>query len=77
VATKKTGVSSEPDDKGWATDGYELQAPPDPSASLGDSDILRGDGRDQDPIDRAKGRKGFQFGEREPLESDFPTHRKQ
>jgi hypothetical protein len=56
-----------PDSKGWAEDGFTTVEPPDPSASQGDSDILRGDGRSQDPIKRMDDRDAFQLGERKPL----------
>lgn len=59
--------SSQPDDKGWANDGYTLQDPPDPSASQGDSDILRGNGRSQDPIERKGDIKDFERGKIKPL----------
>jgi hypothetical protein len=71
VATNKP--STAPDNEGWAKDGFTTVDPPDPSASQGDSDILRGDGRDQDPIKRMKDRDDFQLGKRTPLISKFPT----
>jgi hypothetical protein len=65
-------ASQQPDSRSWDKDGYTLQTPTDPSASQGDADILRGDDRSQDPIDRMSDADDFQLGKRKMVKGETP-----
>lgn len=67
-------MASKPDrspGKNWETEGFTTVEPADPSANLGDSDILRGNGRESLMPDRAKDSQKFQRGDIKPLKTDL------
>lgn len=63
------GTSGAPKGTEWATQGYTVVEPTDPSPSLGDSDILRDDGRESNLPERAASSTKFQRGDMKPLKS--------